>query len=219
MTVFTEGRHPGEFLMSEATGWRSRGKGIIKAGSGVFEPGTIIGPVAVGSASVAVKASGANTGNATLALDGTTPVLANAKAGVYTVRMTGATTFVVENPDGQVIGNGATGAAFADGVKFTMTAGATPMVAGDGFDITVALAARKYAPSPNGPAAGIEGAETACAVTLYGGDATNVDVEIAIIERDAELNRSKLVYDSTVDNTAKKNLKIAQLAAVGIIAR
>lgn len=126
MTVFTEGRHPGEFLMSEANGFRSRGKATIKSGSGVFEPGTIVGIVTADS---------------------------------------------------------------------------------------------KYAPSPNAEVVGIEGAEVAKGVTLYGGDATSADVEVAIINLDAEVNASKLVYDSSVDDDTKKATKRTQLAALGIIAR
>lgn len=220
---FTEGRHPGEFLMSEAAGWRSREKGTIIAGSGVIAPGTILGLVSIGSASVAAKAGG-NTGDGTLTLDASTPILANAMAGVYRVRCIAAAsnsgTFRVENPDGIVIGDVVVGATFEDGVKFVIAdAGSDDFIVGDGFDITVAKGSMKYAPSPDVLTEDIEGAEIAKAVALYGADATEADVEIAIIARDAEVNKSKLVYDSSVTTTDEKALKIAQLAAVGIIAR
>ena len=125
MTVFTEGRHAGEFLMSEANGFRSRGRAVIKAGSGVFQPGTVIGAITAG----------------------------------------------------------------------------------------------KHAPSPDTEQVGIEGAEVATAVTIYGGDATTVDVEVATIERDAEINLSATTFHVSVNDAAKKKAKLAQLADLGIIAR
>lgn len=126
MTKFTEGRHPGEFLLSEANFHRSRGKVTIASGSGVFAPGTVIGKITSGG---------------------------------------------------------------------------------------------KFAPSPNAETAGIEGAETALAVTIYGGDATSADVEVAVIERDAEVKGFALAYASSVDNDTKKGTKATQLRAVGIIVR
>ena len=222
MTKFTEGRHPGEFLMSEASGFRSRDKGVIVAGSGKFEPGTVIGLVAVGTVSAAAKAGG-NTGNGVLTVDGSDPVLPGAVAGTYRATCTATAgdggTFRVEHPNGAVLGDIAVGQTFADQVKFVITDGSTDFAVGDAFLLTVSLSAKKYAPSPETQTADIEGAETAVAVTLYGGDATDADVEVAIIARDAEINRSKLVYDSTVDSDPKKAIKVAQLSAAGIIAR
>ena len=45
MTKFTEGRHPGEGLFSEANGHRSRDVITIAAGSGVVGPGTVVGKI------------------------------------------------------------------------------------------------------------------------------------------------------------------------------
>lgn len=45
MTTFTEGRHPGEFLLSEANFHRSRDEITIASGSGKIEPGTVLGLV------------------------------------------------------------------------------------------------------------------------------------------------------------------------------
>ena len=45
MTVMHEGRHPGEFVMSEASGQRSRENITIAAGAGVLAPGTVLGRV------------------------------------------------------------------------------------------------------------------------------------------------------------------------------
>ena len=45
MTKFTEGRHPGEFILSEANFHRSRDKITIASGSGVVKAGTIVGQI------------------------------------------------------------------------------------------------------------------------------------------------------------------------------
>lgn len=57
MTVFTEGRHPGEFIMSEANGSRSRARAVIASGSGIIAPGSVLGRFT----------SGANAGKYSLA--------------------------------------------------------------------------------------------------------------------------------------------------------
>lgn len=57
MTVFTEGRHPGEGLLSEASGSRSREAVTVASGSGVIAPGSVLG----------VYTSGANAGKYSLA--------------------------------------------------------------------------------------------------------------------------------------------------------
>lgn len=103
----------------------------------VANGGALIGDLEATADMTAVSAikGGGNTGNATMSaitVDATV-----AKAGVYKVRMLTATTFNVQDPDGMFISNGATGTAYSDDVGFTMTVGGTPMVAGDGFDITV----------------------------------------------------------------------------------
>lgn len=86
----------------------------------------------VGAAGAAV---GGNTGNGTI---GTVSATQAAQSGVYSVTMTGATAFQVVAPDGTQLKAGATGAAYtADGVTFTITVGATPMIAGDKFTVTV----------------------------------------------------------------------------------
>lgn len=48
MTVYTEGRHPGEFLLSEAAGQRSREVVTVVSGAGVIAPGTILGKITAG---------------------------------------------------------------------------------------------------------------------------------------------------------------------------
>lgn len=76
-----------------------------------------------------------------------------------------------------------------------------------------------FVPSPDVETAGIEGAEVAKAILAYAVDATLIDVDVAIIDRDAEVKVSMLTYDASVDDDAKTATKVAQLDAVGIRVR
>lgn len=94
----------------------------------------------VTATSATVVAFAGNTGNG---LMGAIVVSAAAKAGVYKLIIvepgTNIGNFVVEGPDGVIVGQGDVAAAFsAGGLAFTLADGATDFVAGDGFDITVA---------------------------------------------------------------------------------
>ena len=87
-------------------------------------------------------ALGTNTGNGAF---GSVTVTegAGVRAGVYVLRViepaANAGAFVVEDPDGVQIGDGAIAAAFSvGGLAFTLADGATDFVAGDAFTITVA---------------------------------------------------------------------------------
>ena len=62
MTVLNEGRHPGEFLMSEANRQRSRGNITVASGAGIIAPGTVLGKVTASGKYVA-SAVGASDGS------------------------------------------------------------------------------------------------------------------------------------------------------------
>ena len=126
MTVFTEGKRPGEGLMSEAPGQRSREAIVISAGAGIIAPMTVLG-------------------------------------------------------------------------KITATG--------------------KYVPSPATETEGLEGAEVAVAVNLYGCDATSAAQAVSAIVRDAEINGNFLTYDATRDQASEKLAARVDLAAAGIIVR
>lgn len=121
----------------------------LKSGSN-YVRGTVLEETVFGTAASAAK-SGGNTGNGTLTMDATTPVLYGAHAGVYTVRLIAAAanagTWRVTAPDGTVLGDVAVGATFSNRIKFATADGATDFIVGDGFDITVsaiAETAQKY---------------------------------------------------------------------------
>lgn len=80
-----------------------------------------------------------NTGNGTV---GPVIVGLGAEPGAYAVLFSSATAFAVTNPDSTPAGFGTVGVAFAGGgLTFTIAAGGTAFAAGDGFAVTVEVAA------------------------------------------------------------------------------
>ncbi|HMT45515.1 MAG TPA: head decoration protein [Novosphingobium sp.] len=69
-------------------------------------------------------------------------------------------------------------------------------------------------------ATGSTGEESAAAVLLADVDASSADAAGVVIKRGpAILSRAALVFGSTVDNDTKRNAKIADLTALGIVTR
>src|SRR5690242_4149823 len=105
--------------------------------------GQVVGAVTVGAAVAAAFAG--NTGNGVM---GAVTTGANAKPGVYKVVIVepaaNAGTFIVEDPDGNIVGRGTVAVAFVGPINFTLADGATDFIAGDGFDVTVAAGSGKY---------------------------------------------------------------------------
>lgn len=111
---------------------------IRTALNGAFGAGVVGGieGAADGTAPVGAASPG-NTGNATI---GTLSLGSAPANGIYHVVFTDATHFNVFDPSGLYVGTGTTGVAFTStGVNFTITAGATAMVRGDGFTVTTAM--------------------------------------------------------------------------------
>lgn len=217
-TVFTEGPHAGAFILSEASGHRSR-ENITIGASQTILAGTLLALLAsVGGVTAAAAAVAGNTGNGTIAMAGT-PVSSKVKNGDYAVIFTGATAFKVEDPEGREIGTGASGAAFNKEVKFTLTAGATPNVAGDRYTISVGvetpddLLAVAFDPD------GDDGSEVASAIAIYPATTgAGETVKIAAIYRDAEVNGKCLSLPAGI--TAPQNAAaVSALAENGIIVR
>lgn len=186
----------------------------VASGSGILKVGTVMGQATLGSATSAVKASGPNTGNATMSA---VTVLDGVVNGVYSVRMLTATTFRVEKPGGDVIGDGATGVAFADDIGFTMTAGGTPMVAGDGFDVTVAAGTQKW--RPHDPAA-VDGSQVAAGILGEAIDTTSADVVALGVKWGAIVALEELIFRAGI-SAPNRAAALAALAAPSrmIIAR
>lgn len=224
--VFTEGRHAAEFVMAEANGNRSRENGTIGASQDV-KPGTVLGAnKAKGLEAASAAKAGGNTGNGTLVLDATTPLLRLASLGVYKLRFTTTTSMRLEDPDGHVLGDiaigGTTGnnAAVAEQIKGVVTQGATPFAAGDGFDVTVTESDEGGVIEFGAlnPAAA-DGMQDAAALALYPAKTgVGESVQIAIIARDCTVNGKCLEWPDGITD-AQKAAAVAQLADRGIIVR
>lgn len=218
-TDFTVTAPNGQTATGEAgTAFASLGIGFtITAGTTAMEAGdgfTIAVTAKVGLPTATATAKTTNTGDATssaVTCNGYAP-----RAGVYTVEFTAATKFVMEDPDGVVIGHGTEGSAFsAGGLSFTITAGATAFVASDAFAITVAGGSGKYAQW--NPAA-VDGSQTAAGILFLEKDATSVEKTSLAIVRQAEVNASELVWLSTLAPGMVAE-GLAQLKKLGIVGR
>jgi hypothetical protein len=218
-TLTEDLRRTAHHIISEDSSYRARDQITIASGAGVLKAGTVLGKISIGAAAAAAK-SGGNTGNGTITMDATTPILNGAKIGVYTARCIAAAanggTFRIEDPDGFVIGDIAVGATFADDIKFVIADGATDFIVGDGFDITVAGGSGKFVPYDP---AGIDGRQNASAVLYEGCDATSADVRRVVSARDTQVEAAALQWGSGVTTDNQKNIALAALAVHGIIAR
>lgn len=176
--------------------------------------GQVMGRILLGAITTAAKAG--NTGNGTLTLDATTPTLANARAGVYQVRFTAATTFVVLDPRGLQVGSGGVnGTAFANQIKFVTAAGGTAFVAGDGFDVTIAEGSRKVVPLD---LAAVDGSQVASAVALDTKASSTADQFLPVAARSCMVESSALSWPAGITDT-QKAAAILQLEERGILVR
>lgn len=99
----------------------------------------------------------------------------------------------------------------------TLKSGATYAI---GTVLGKITASGKYRASPVAEVVGDEGAENACAVLLEAVNATTADATGLVAVRGPILfSKDRLAYDSSVDLTAEKTVKIAQLAALGLVVR
>lgn len=68
MVTYTEGRHPGEGLLSEANFHRSRDKVTIVSGAGVLVPGTVLGKITASGKYKPATATGSDGGQTAAAV-------------------------------------------------------------------------------------------------------------------------------------------------------
>lgn len=203
-----------DVVLCEVNPTWSRDTAVLAANSAEVSIGTVLGEITLGSAAAAAKAG--NTGTGTCTMDATTPVLQGAKDGVYTVRFTAATTFTVEDPDGNVIGTGVNGTAFADDIKFVTAAGGTAFIAGDGFDITVSPATtEKFAPLSF---TARDGSDKPAAIALAPRATSTSDQKIPVGARGLVVDPAELLWPAGATD-AQKAAALRHLKARGIVPR
>lgn len=214
-----ENRHSAGFLISEdVPGRRSRDQVTLKQQSAKpTMAGTVLGKYIVSAAAPTYAAQAGNTGNFT---SSAVVESSGASVGVYRIEFIAATVYTVFDPTGNFLGEGNLGTAFsAGGMTFTLTAGLTAAVAGDGGTITVVAhaSAGKYDVLDLTATTGLE---TPAAILFNTwADATGADTSITVITRAAEVNGGELIYPAgaTANQKAAINAQLASL--LGIIVR
>lgn len=168
--------------------------------------------ITVGTATFTI--GGSDTGNFTC---GAVSVLPGVTPGTFTFTMTDATHFTGVAPDGTVLPAGVFGTLYqSGGLKFTITAGGTPAVAGDTFTIATNIGSGNYVPVNASAADGTQNAAAVLCFQQYVGGATNV--KAAAITRGAEVKSDLLAWPTGTTDDQVRNWT-AQLKALAIIAR
>ena len=189
----------------------------VISGTAACKTGQVMGQITMAGAT---ETHAGNTGNGAMTLDAS-PVLANAKPGIYTVKcVTAATnsgTFQVIDPNGNGLGQYiVAAAAFANGIKFTIADGSTDFIVGDTFLVTVAAGSLKWTQVT--PAA-LDGSQYAAGVLLFPVNAVSADASGVIVARGPSiLKTGGIVYTSGM-TTPQKTTALAQLLALGIQSR
>jgi hypothetical protein len=181
-----------DFLLSEANGQLSRENVTINAGAGQLAAGTLISKLTAANAAT-VTAKVGNTGNGAF---GAVTVGNDAITGTYQVAITvaaaGAGTFSVTDPNGNHVGDGQVGAAFAaGGLAFTVADGAADFVVGDAWTIAVNAGLGEWVAYDN--VGTDDGRRTADGILYEPVDATEHDVLAAAIVRQAEVADALLI--------------------------
>lgn len=152
--------------------------------------GTVLGRVTLG----AVTTGFAGTGNGTITMDATTPILANAQAGAYKAicitASTDAATFRVFDPKGNALGDVALAATFANQIKFVIADGSTDFTVGATFTITIAAGSLK---AKKVDSTALDGSQYPYAVLVDDVDATSADKD-GICELTGEFNEAALIF-------------------------
>jgi hypothetical protein len=116
-------------------------------------------------------------------------------------------------------------ATMGDALKYELNPNYTrevvPLLAGTAYPVGAVLGrvtlSGKYTLSPE---TGSDGAEATAGVLLFAVDATLGDaMGILLVRGPAIVSRAALAWDASVDDSAKIEAKLAQLEALGIIAR
>lgn len=220
MAVLTDRQGPEGFVISQGPHTRSKENITVLGGTGgndrTLLAGTVLGARLSGTA--AATAGAGNVGNGAM---GAITVSGPAKQGRYVLTIVepgaNAGAFILEDPDGETVGEGAVAAAFSgSGLAFTLADGATDFAAGDQIFIDVNPSALKYlaldtdATTGEQEAVGILRADVVAPST--------VDVDAVALVRDCEVNGNRLVWPDGI-TADELELHTFQLAQRGIIIR
>lgn len=216
MGTLNEGRHPGEFVMTEANGSRSR-ESLKIAAEQTIVANSILAKRAVVADVVATPSADANNtaSSGTIAME-TPAVTSKVKDGRYIGTVTAATKVDWTDPEGRHLGTSTHGTAFTKGgISIKITAGGTPNAVGDLFYVDVAADREDFEHVAFNPADGLPIAGIAIYPAVTGVGETT---QIAGIVRDAEANGNCIAWPTGI-TAGQKADATQELAALGIIIR
>ena len=164
----------------------------ITLAAGTLQRGTVLGQQTIGAGTAAAgkPAGGANTGNGTISAITIEP---NAQTGNYVLTALSATDFEVVGPDGRRLAEATAGTLYSDQISFTITAGGTAFVAGDGFTVTVAAGSGNYIESVK---TAVDGSQYPSAILADYADASGGAVITGAYVM-GEFNENALIYDAS----------------------
>jgi hypothetical protein len=210
MTVLTEGRHPGEAIMSEANFHRSRNNVTVGASQTILANSLVSKKAVVADVVATPSADAGNTASSgTIAMDATA-VTTKVKDGRYVGICSAATKVDWVDPDGVPLGVSTHGSLFAKGgIRLTITAGGTPNVVGDTFYVDVAADGVDFQHVAFDPTA-TDGAEIPVAYSIYPVTTGSGETKKAsVIDNDAELNGNDIAWPSGITSAQKANAEQA----------
>lgn len=210
MAILTEGEHAGGYIVSEASGNRSRE--LVTLATGDLDAGTVLGQVTTANSTTV---GGSNVGNGTM---GTVTNGVDAENGDYVLVCTAeaidAGTFSVTTPSGATLDDMTVGVAYVSShINFTLADGATDFDIDDTFTIDVLN--NEYAIFNAGAS---DGTETAKAILFDNVDASSAEQTVTVSKRDCEVNGAELTWNSGT-TSVQKAAAATSLASVGIILR
>ncbi len=174
--------------------------------------GTVLGKYATAG----TLAASAHAGNTGTGVAGTLSIGTAAKEGVYKIVIvepaSNAGNFIVEDPDGFIVGRGTVAVAFTGPINFTVT-DATDFVAGDTLYVTVSAVTYKYLKSL---AAATDGSQTPDAILAEDCDASAADkTTVAYVRGDFAASKLTLGTGHTAA-TIREGLRRLGIAVITI---
>lgn len=215
MTTFTEPDNLKDFLVWEEERGKSRKEVTFLSGESIALA-EVVGEVAISCPTTGTADAG-NTGDGTC---GSVTAGAKTKIGTYTLTCTAAATnagtFAVKDPDGFALPDATVAVAYAnENINFTLADGDTDFIVGDIFTIEVEAGSGKYVEVD---ASAVDGSQNAAGIAIDAYDASAADLAGVIINNDAIITTSNLVWP-TGATAAQKTAWLADLAALNIFER
>lgn len=216
MATLNEGKHNGEYIVSEANKTRSREAASLASGNDL-SAASVVGVVATAT----TTAGGSNTGNGTA---GAVTFGKDALEGKYnltcTATATNAGTFRVVSPEGNDLADLTVGTAYAGShINLTISDGSTDFAVNDTFEIEVSFKTGDRLNVTEYDPAATNGGAIVAGVLFDNTDASTAAQNCVVIRRDAEVRDSDLAWKTGLTADQIADAKLAMSTKLGIEAR